>query len=143
MLLRTEPLANVAIAEQTAKIRVHEILNRGDTPRDIFEHILIHEMLHIVIRPREIGGRMVHHPPEFWDAELRLSPARSIAWDWLHRSLLPWLKIDKRREQTLVLRGWHKGPHHPFPSLEEVRANAGVDLSKSALTQIEPPDERQ
>jgi hypothetical protein len=65
VLSQTESLANVAVGERNAKIRVHEILNRGDTPREIIEFILVHEMLHIVIPRREINGRTVHHPRNF------------------------------------------------------------------------------
>lgn len=128
VLSKTEALANVAVGDRTAKIRVHEILNRGDTPREIIEFILVHELLHIIIPPREIDGCSVHHPPEFWDAEMRLCPARIQIWDWLHRALFPSLKSDEKRERTLVLRGWHKRARHPFPTLEEVRANADVVL---------------
>jgi hypothetical protein len=132
VLSLTEPLASVVVRDRTAIIRVHEILNRNDTPRETIEFILVHEMLHIVIPPREIDGRTVHHPPEFWDAESGLYPTRFQIWDWLHRALFPWLKSDEKRERTLVLRGWNKGARHPFPTLGEVPANADVDRSKSA-----------
>jgi hypothetical protein len=122
VLSQTEALANVAVGDRSAKIRIREILNRGDTPRETIELILVHEMLHIVIRPREIDGRTVHHPPEFWDAEMRLYPAISQIWDWLFCALFSWLKSDEKRERTMVFRGWHKGALHPFPALEEAGA---------------------
>jgi hypothetical protein len=122
VLSQTEPLASVLVGDRTAKIRVHEILNRGDTPREVIEFILVHEMLHIVIRPREIDGRTVHHPPEFWEAELQLYPEGFQIWDWLHCALFPRLKRDEKREKVLVLRGWHKNLGRPFPTLGEVRA---------------------
>ena len=121
VLSQTETLANVALGARAAKIRIHEILNRSDTPRDIIEFILVHEMLHMVIRPRQTDGRTVQNPPEFWEAELRLFPARRLAWDWLSWTLIPWLKSDGKRERTLVLRGWHKGARRSFPTIEEVR----------------------
>ena len=123
VLSQTETLANVSVGTRSGRIRIHEILNRGDTPHEIIEFILVHEMLHIVIRPREIDDRTVHHPPEFWEAELRLYPAGFQIWDWLDCALFPWLKGDAKRERTLVLRGWHKGERRPFPTLEEVLAN--------------------
>ena len=110
---------------RSAKIRIHEILNRRDTPREIIEFILVHEMLHIVIPSREIEGRTVHHPPEFWEAELRLFPARGLAWGWLYWALLPWLKSDEKRERTLVLRGWHRSARRLFPTIEEVQTLNG------------------
>jgi hypothetical protein len=64
-LSQTETLANVGAGARTAKIRIHEILNRGDTPCEIIEFVLVHEVPHIVIPPREIDGRTVHHPPNF------------------------------------------------------------------------------
>lgn len=85
-------------------------------------------MLHIVVPPREIDGRTVHHPPEFWEAELRLYPVGVQIWDWLHFALFPLLKDDEKRERTLVLRGWHKDARHPFPTMAEVEANDDADL---------------
>jgi hypothetical protein len=126
-LSRTESLASVRVGDRTAGIRIHEILNRSDTPREVIEFILGHEVLHIRVPPREIDGRIVPHPPEFWEEEGRLFPTRSLVWAWLHTALWPRLKLDKQREATMVKRGWQNGVHSPFPTLEDVRAITEAD----------------
>jgi hypothetical protein len=49
-LARSEPLASISVGESAAVVRLHEILNRLDTPREVVEHILVHELLHVLIR---------------------------------------------------------------------------------------------
>ena len=92
------------------------------------EHILKHELLHILIRPRQIDGRMAVHPPEFWAEEKRISPSRDEVWDWLHIALIAHLKIDEKREAAMIRRGWHRPAAIPFPTLEYARGLAKSDL---------------
>jgi hypothetical protein len=126
-LSRTESLASVRVGGRTAEIRIHEILNRSDTPREVIEFILSHEALHVRVPPREIDGRPVKHPPEFWEAETRLFPERSIVWAWLYAALWPRIKFDKKRESTMVKRGWQNASDRRFPSLEDARAITKAD----------------
>ena len=102
-------------------IRIHEVLNRADTPREVIEFILIHELLHIEIRPREIDGKRVMHPPEFWEAEARLYPQRQLIWAWFYFALERWLRDDEKREGMMVRRGWHATASQRFPTLEDER----------------------
>jgi hypothetical protein len=69
-------------------IQIHNVLNATDVPEHVFVTILIHEMLHLQIPPtRTENGRSNMHPPEFWDAESRLSPAYEESWNWLYTNL--------------------------------------------------------
>jgi hypothetical protein len=120
--LRTESVASVRVGDRTAAIRIHECLNRIDTPRDVIEFILGHEMLHLVVPRREIDGRTLSHPPEFWDAEMRLFPQRALAWAWLSEALRPCVKMNKKREATMIRRGWQNHIRRRFPTLEDVCA---------------------
>ena len=126
-LSRTHPLTSIRNDDRTAKIGIHEILNRSDTPREVIEFILGHELLHMVIRPRQIDGRVVNHPPEFWDAEVSLFPTRTLVWAWLYEALWSCLKVDKMREVTMVRRGWHNKVSNPFPTLKHIRAGVEAD----------------
>jgi hypothetical protein len=54
-------------------------------------------------------------------------PDRVEAWCWLYAALTPWLKIDKKREATMIRRGWDNMTNHPFPTLEDARALAKAD----------------
>jgi hypothetical protein len=58
----------------------HSLFHRPDVPQPVIEHVLRHEPLHLKIRPREIDGKLVHHPPEFWEAEQALVPWKSASW---------------------------------------------------------------
>jgi len=46
-------------------IRFHSLLNHPETPELIMRSFFIHELLHLRVRPREIDGKQVTHPPEF------------------------------------------------------------------------------
>jgi hypothetical protein len=101
-------LASIKVADHEAAIRIHEILNRNDTPCEVIEFILVHELLHILFRPREIEGRSVSHPPEFWEAEAHIFPARNAAWDWIITAIYSCIRIDKKREAVIVRREWRR-----------------------------------
>jgi len=118
---RSEGMASIWITDQCADIRIHEILNRADTPHEVIEYILIHELLHTEIRPREIDGRLVMHPPEFWEAEARLYPQRQLVWAWFYFALSLWLRHDEKREAMIVKRGWHSTASQRFPTLDDAR----------------------
>jgi len=126
-LSRTESLASVRVGSQTAEIHIHEILNRSDTPREVIEFILSHEVLHISVPPREIDGRLVKHPPEFWEAETRLFPERTLVWSWLYAALWSRIKFDEKTEATMVKRRCQNASDRRFPTREDVRAITEAD----------------
>lgn len=66
-----------------ADIFFHSLFNRADVPQPVIEHVLRHELLHLKIPAREIDGKLVHHPPEFWEAEQALVPWKSASWGWM------------------------------------------------------------
>lgn len=67
-----------------ADIFFHSLFNRADVPQPVIEHVLRHELLHLKIPAREIDGKLVNHPPEFWEAEQALVPwksaPRGVGW---------------------------------------------------------------
>jgi hypothetical protein len=107
--VRRGPLACIChVADQSPAVYMHEILNRADVPEIVFTLIGKHELLHTRIRPREINGEEVNHPPEFWEAERALAPERADAWDWLWRNLGVWLIVRKKEEGIFVENGWDR-----------------------------------
>ena len=84
-----------------------------------------HELLHLVIPPREVEGTTRMHPPEFWEAEHTVCPERSIAWAWLWNNLGDCLKRRARLERIDVLRNWKKVWSVPKSSIEDVRCLVG------------------
>ena len=93
-----------------ATICFHSVLNQPATPPQVFEHIFIHELLHLRIPPREVEGKRTIHPPEFWEEEARLSPLRRGAWHWIVLAFWHVLREDKEREGVRVLRRWRRCP---------------------------------
>lgn len=117
VLKRHALLACVRQRKGEVLILVHSILNHEDTPREVIEVVLRHELLHLIIPPREVDGKHKSHPPEFWEAEDRVSPTRALAWNWLFGVLGLNLRRDQKREAVLVLRGWEKQMRHPRPGV--------------------------
>lgn len=68
-------LACIVSAEGRAAIYVHQILNHGDTPVEVFTYVCKHELLHLQISPAEVNWRMTNHPPDFW-RQRRESPQK-------------------------------------------------------------------
>ncbi len=104
--LRRGPLACIAIRPQHATVYVHEILNVTETPADVIAMICKHELLHLVIRPREVKRRMTSHPPEFLDREREIAPERDRVVDWLDLHVGTWLRSRPRLERVDVKHGW-------------------------------------
>ncbi len=90
----------------SAMIYLHLLLNCVHTPRQVVEFIFKHELLHLVIPPREIDGRMTSHPPEFWEAEHAICPEGKLVWCWLMLLFGSVLHRDEKQESTRVKRGW-------------------------------------
>ena len=57
------------------------------------------------IRPHEINGHRVAHPPEFFEREQQLSPEREEAKRWIFKTLGKRLRVRPRLERIDVLRG--------------------------------------
>lgn len=72
----------------------HSLFNRPDVPQPVIEHVLRHELLHLKIPAREIDGKRVHHPPEFWEAEQALVPWKAASWGWMVLAFWDAIKTD-------------------------------------------------
>lgn len=70
-------------------IRVHPVLDHASVPDFVLEVLLHHELLHLAIPPKVVGGRRVIHSRVFRHRE-RAHPAyaRSQAWERAHISNL-------------------------------------------------------
>jgi hypothetical protein len=101
-------------------ICLHEILNNADVPDRVFQHILIHELIHLFVAPREIAGKITSHPPEFWQFERDLSPERQWIWEWLWEHFHSCLIIDRKNECLKVKRDWRKRTELQSRSLEDI-----------------------
>lgn len=123
-------LASIGLEHNEAVIRLHAVLNHRDTPQEVIAFVLCHELLHRVIPPREIQGRVVTHPPEFWTAERERAPNRSLAWGWMYVVLRECLKKDEKQECMFVKANWKRLMNRRHPSLAEVSRlladNAGL-----------------
>lgn len=98
---RTPTLAHIeeSAGEQRTTIWMHHGLNDAATPDYVFAHVLKHELLHTRIRPREVHGKLIAHPPEFWEEENRIAAAdKGRAWEWIHRNFAGALKGDSEFE---------------------------------------------
>jgi predicted metal-dependent hydrolase len=76
-------LACIATTKDGASIALHPILNHPDTPQEVVAFILRHELLHMLVPPRVVAGKLKMHPPEFWDEEKKMCPDRRLYWTWL------------------------------------------------------------
>ena len=96
----------------------HSLFNRPDVPQPVIEQVLRHEFLHLKIRPREIDGKLVHHPPEFWEAEQALVPWKEASWGWMVLAFWEVIKTDIPNECVWVKKSWRKLQKYPYPSWE-------------------------
>ena len=111
-----------------ATIFLHPLLNRAETPTWIFQHIFVHELLHLIIPPREVDGRIKTHPAEFWEAEKLLSPDCDKVSDWLWWNYGNLLNNDRKNDCIRVRRGWQKRMHEPTRDLPEQCARRSFEL---------------
>jgi hypothetical protein len=98
----------------------HSLFNRPDVPQQVIEHVLRHELLHLKIRPRMIDDKLVHHPPEFWEAEQALAPWKSASWGWMVLAFWEVIKTDVPNECTWVKKSWRKLQKYPYPSWQMI-----------------------
>jgi hypothetical protein len=119
------PLACVDGGGSSPTIYVHQVLNHGDTPVEVFDLICRHELLHLRIRPAVEGKRTVQHPPAFWAAEKAMSPERGWTWCWIWTNLGLCLKRRRRLERIDVLPNWRRIWSHPMLDMPACRQLLG------------------
>lgn len=119
-------LACIQSDSTKAAIRLHSVLNHADTPESVIAFILCHELLHLVIPPEKLNGRLITHPPSFREGEIRLSPNRTLAWGWLFLELGQCMKVDAKRECTFVKSNWKHLMNERRSTMEEAALVPGV-----------------
>jgi len=92
--------------EKKAVILIHLLLNHASTPKLVMNYIIKHELIHLVVPPRVIKGRVKHHPPEFREMENRIAPEKDTAWEWISVNFCYHLNIRPRLERTDVMNSW-------------------------------------
>jgi hypothetical protein len=102
------PLACICYDDSRAIIYAHQVLNHEEVPPIVMDLLFVHELLHLEIPSRTIGGQCVQHPPEFWQREKELFPGRAEAWEWVVGNLWSCLKFRSRLKQIDVLPNWKK-----------------------------------
>lgn len=118
--LRIQPtLATVRLVGDEAVIELNAVLNHAQTPERVIGFILRHELLHIIIPPREENGYRTAPPPEFRNAE-RDFPDYLLTWNWLTLVLGSCLRRNNRQECTVVTRAWKTRMNLERPSLNQI-----------------------
>lgn len=108
----------------------HSLFNRPDVPQPVIEHVLRHELLHLMIPPREIDGKLIIHPPEFREAEEVLIPWKSASWAWMHLSFWSVIKPDIPNECVWVKKSWRQLQKYPYPSWEMILNDLNIFADK-------------
>ncbi|MFN8508276.1 MAG: hypothetical protein U0547_12015 [Dehalococcoidia bacterium] len=96
-------------------VAFHPVLEHPATPIEVIRFIAKHELTHIAVPGRFIGGRYESHPEEFWAHELRVGPEHRAVWAWIHGNLAPCLR--RVNDGTQVTRRWmqlQRRPRGPF-----------------------------
>ena len=101
-------LAGLVQDDSKSDIFFHLLLNDSRTPIQVCRHIIVHELIHMIIPPRTIDGKLINHPEEFWECEKRISPERNESWRWLNCNFSSCIKSIVKSERTIVLRTWKK-----------------------------------
>ena len=130
------------VSENRYVIVLHSLFNHPDTPEVAVRHLLIHELLHIEIPPRELReGELdprvsrkkgaepqellgpIVHPAEFWVRERVLSPERLVAIKWIFEAFGGRLKY-REREEGIWVRKWRSeyGRGIKRPTMDQIRA---------------------
>jgi hypothetical protein len=102
---RTPTLAHIDEArdEHRTTIWMHHALNDPATPEYVFRHVLKHELIHTRVGPRNVDGKWVAHPPEFWEEEERIGHADRVrAWEWVSENFRDALRWDREHECVWV-----------------------------------------
>ena len=106
LFVRKGTLACISSTKQVSTIFTHQVINRSDTPIEVFSLICKHELLHMEVPGRKVKRRWTSHPPEFWEREARIAPERKVAWEWILTNLLYCLKVRRRLERIDVTGAW-------------------------------------
>jgi len=114
----------------------HSLFNRPDVPQPVIEHVLRHELLHLKIPAREIDGKLLHHPPEFWEAEQALVPWKSASWGWMVLAFWEVIKRDIPNECVWVKKSWRKLQKYPYPSWQMILDDQSRYSDKQGQIQI-------
>jgi hypothetical protein len=70
-------------------IRVHPVLDRKWVPRYFVSYIVYHELVHHLVPPSRVSGRLNLHPPAFLRKEREFRQyERAIAWEEAHLARL-------------------------------------------------------
>lgn len=125
--LRTQStLACITDERESACICLHSVLNHPETPRRVIAFILCHELIHLLVPPRDVDGKRKSHPPEFWEAERKRSPDRGLAWGWVILVLGACLRSNRKKECTFVKRNWKCHMNGGRPTLEQLSLHLGL-----------------
>jgi len=131
---RTPALAHIEDphSEQRSTIWMHYALNDPATPDYVFAHLLKHEPLHTRIRPREVNGTWLAHPPKFWEEENRIDDAdKARAWEWIHLNFGDALKRDTEHECIWVNNRRMKELLHARHCAEHLNCSHGRDPERA------------
>ncbi len=105
---KTNSLACVPKGENTAEIFIHLPLNDKSTPRQVLYHTLAHEIIHLILPPRNLNGKDVVHHNAFWWYENHMVPHNRLSWAWICYNFSGCLRSDKKAECTFVKRNWRQ-----------------------------------
>jgi hypothetical protein len=72
------------------------------------------------IPAREIDGKRVQHPPEFWEAEQALVPWKEASWGWMVLAFWDVMKTDVPNERVWVKKSWRRLQGLPYPSWQMI-----------------------
>lgn len=114
-------LANIDTRPDSCRILMHSLLNRADVPREVIEYILLHELVHLVVPPREIEGKLKSHPQEFWELANGISGQGDIVWGWIWLATMGISKGDEEHECIFIKPSWKRGTAGRYPTLDNVR----------------------
>ena len=125
-----KPLACIQIFDEERKpeICIHQVLNQESFPVEVFEYILLHELIHLLVVPRDVEGKHKSHPPEFWDVQKLVCPNNGFFYHYLKGTLLGVLKEDRKREGVSVGAKWKNIEYGRFLPLEKFASATGVEL---------------
>ena len=122
---RRKELASIQnISDKVWRIHLNSVLNSHETPEQIIRHILIHELIHIEIRPRILTPeewlnspykgkrskraleksltREASHPPEFAERERSLSQDGPLTSEWLFTQFGLWIRHDPELDGIIL-----------------------------------------
>lgn len=136
-------LASVQTDLKVPSIELHPLFNVVWLPKEVMEHVLIHEHIHLLIPPREVKpGKMKSHPPEFWEVEHGISPLSGAVWTWMYMEWPGLLTRDEKAEGIRVNRGWKKAKRDSNSFWKKVLEEAGLPPRPQDFTTWEQAVER-